>query len=147
MTKNITLIIATIALLTFCNCKKSVSQTTRPTTATVVSPKQETPNIEKVNAVEFSNRITDKKVQLVDVRTPNEYKGGHLKNAKNINVFDANFMTQMAKYKKDEPVYVYCRSGGRSMKAANMLKLKGYHVVNLNRGIIGWMSNGNKTVN
>lgn len=129
----------TISALSSC-----VTSPAKSTTSNKVS--QNEPTIKKVDAASFKVEVEGKKVQLVDVRTPGEYKQGHIENATNINVFDKNFLEQMAKYKKDQPVYVYCRSGGRSMKAANMLKAKGYQVVNLNGGFNGWMRSGYKSV-
>ncbi len=107
---------------------------------------QGTPVIRKVDTKTFKEETEDKKVQLVDVRTPREYAQGHIENAKNINVFDNDFINKMASYKKDQPIYVYCRSGSRSMRAAAMLKAKGYNVVNLNGGFIGWERSGFKSV-
>ena len=135
-----------LLLLTISIVLTSCGQTTKTDVKTVNTNKQavqQTATIEKLDTKSFYNRVNGKKVQLIDVRTPQEYVAGHLQNADNINIFDANFVQQVEKkYKKDEPVYVYCRSGGRSMKAASMLKSKGYHVVNLNGGFNGWMAQG-----
>ncbi len=131
----------TISALSSC-----VTSPTKTTTSNKVSQQEPTATIKKVDANGFKAEVEGKKVQLVDVRTPGEYKQGHIENAENHNVFDKNFMEQMAKYKKDQPIYVYCRSGGRSMKAANMLKSKGYNVVNLNGGFNGWVRSGFKSV-
>ncbi len=134
--KKIILLVAVTLVMTSCaQTKKEEKSTPKAKQETKVS-------IEKLDTKAFYERVNGKEVQLVDVRTPQEYAQGHLENAININVFDANFLEQMAKYKKDEPVYVYCRSGGRSMKAANMLKSKGYNVVNLNGGFNGWSALG-----
>ena len=48
--------------------------------------------------------------------------------------------------KKDETVLVYCRSGRRSMNAAEILTELGYKVINLEGGIIDWEGNGLPTV-
>ena len=103
-------------------------------------------SIKKVEAAGFKAEVEGKKVQLVDVRTPGEYTQGHLENAVNINVFDKAFISKAETLDKSKPVYVYCKSGGRSMKAANMLKSNGFNVVNLNGGIGSWMRNGFKVV-
>ncbi len=139
--KKIVLLLVLTVFFTSCgqNTKKEVSTATNKVAQKAVQQKT---TIERLDTKSFYERVNGKDVQLVDVRTPQEYAAGHLKNADNVNVFDADFITKMAKYKKDEPVYVYCRSGGRSMKAANMLKTKGYHVVNLNGGFNGWASQG-----
>lgn len=139
--KKILLLLTVSIVLTSCGqtTKKNNSTENKTTNSAV----QQTATIEKLDTKSFYNRVNGKKVQLIDVRTPQEYVAGHLQNADNINVFDANFVNQVEKkYKKEAPVYVYCRSGGRSMKAAQMLKSKGYHVVNLNGGFNGWTAQG-----
>ena len=139
-----TVLFLLFTLSTLASCVNNPKKTT-----TADKPTQEiqkTTSIRKVDTKTFKSEIEGKKIQLVDVRTPKEYVQGHIENSENINVFDNNFMAQMAKYKKDQPVYVYCRSGGRSMKAAGKLKAAGYNVVNLNGGFMGWEKNGYKSV-
>ncbi|MEJ1223037.1 rhodanese-like domain-containing protein [Sediminicola sp. 1XM1-17] len=76
-----------------------------------------------------------KSVVLVDVRTPSEFKAGHLKNAKNIDWLGDSFAQQFKDVSKDRPVYVYCKVGGRSYKAAEWLLANGYKdVTNLTGG-------------
>jgi len=72
---------------------------------------------------------------LVDVRTPEEFAQGYLDNAFNINWFDENFARQFESIDKDETIYVYCKKGGRSAKAQQLLDSLGYkNVVNLEGG-------------
>jgi rhodanese-related sulfurtransferase len=139
--KKVILLLAISVVLTSCG------QTTKKENSVNSAVKQQVikqnATIERLDAKSFYDRVNGKKAQLIDVRTPQEYAAGHLKNADNINIFDANFVDQIEKkYKKEEPVYVYCRSGGRSMKAAGMLKSKGFNVVNLNGGFNGWSAQG-----
>lgn len=87
----------------------------------------------------FANYLGDKKVQLVDVRTPEEYSQGHIAGARNIDFYDKSFVTEAVKaLDKSRPVAVYCRSGKRSAAAAGQLVAKGYKVVNLKGGVIAW---------
>jgi len=130
-------------LLTFSNSCKKVNQST--TTSQVV--KQVETTIEKVYPKEYSLRMDSIKVQLVDIRTQEEFKQGHIENADNINVLDSSFVKEITKYQKDIPVYVYCTAGGkRSEDAAKILKENGYNVVNLEGGLIEWTKIGNKVV-
>jgi rhodanese-related sulfurtransferase len=77
---------------------------------------------------------------LVDVRTPEEYKAGHIDNALNINWFDTDFAKQLEYLEKDQTIYVYCKKGGRSAKAANLLDSLGYrNVVDLEGGYDAWL--------
>lgn len=77
----------------------------------------------------------DLTAQIVDVRTAEEFKRGHLPKAINLNVKDSE---QLSKIDKSRPVYVYCQVGGRSAAAAQFLKEKGYNVFDLEKGILGW---------
>ena len=85
---------------------------------------------------------------LVDVRTPAEYKEGHLKGAINIDVKDSiNFMKKALEIlPKNKTVMVYCRSGKRSANAAGKLTAKGYFVFNLEGGITAWKEAGKEIV-
>ncbi len=92
-----------------------------------------------MDVAEFAKFITNDNVQLVDVRTPEEYAEGHLKGAENINVFDSDFVEQALKsLDKSKPVAVYCRSGKRSAEAAIKLSENGFKVTNLEGGILAW---------
>ncbi len=78
-------------------------------------------------------------VILVDVRTPEEFEAGHLVNAKNINLFDKDFVEKFQGISKEETIYVYCKKGGRSAKAQQRLDSLGYKkVVNLEGGYDAW---------
>ncbi|HMR15026.1 MAG TPA: rhodanese-like domain-containing protein, partial [Mariniflexile sp.] len=82
-------------------------------------------------------------VQLVDVRTPEEYNEAHIENAINIDVNGNNFTNEIAKLDKSKPVYIYCRSGGRSANAANIMQQEGFKTVNdLDGGFLNWQSKG-----
>jgi len=95
-----------------------------------------------VNVEEFSKLIADTAgVQLLDVRTPEEYAQGHIPGARLINMKDSSFMEQAeSQLVKDKPVAVYCRSGRRSASAARSLVKAGYEVINLSGGITAWKS-------
>ncbi len=96
--------------------------------------------IKNYNTDEFKAALQGKKAQLIDVRTASEFSGGHINKAKNIDVFNAsNFENECQKFNKEEPVYVYCRSGRRSTTAAKKLAKMGFtEVVNLKGGYMAW---------
>ena len=104
----------------------------------VQSPKSE--NIKILAPAEFNAAITQKNVQLVDVRTPREFSGGAIRNAINIDVFQKNLFHEKAnKLDKQKPVYLYCRSGNRSQQAARMLVSAGFEqVFDLRGGYMNW---------
>lgn len=88
---------------------------------------------------EYKAQIEKGKIQLVDVRTPNEYNSGHIKNAKNIDFFAASFESQFEKLDKEKPLYIYCRSGARSKKASNKLLAMGFtEIYDLKGGYLNW---------
>ena len=93
----------------------------------------------KISNEEAFKKINKKKVQLVDVRTTEEYSKKHLKNALHINWSDKeNFHASTQKLNKKKPVYVYCLSGGRSNKAAQYLAEQGFEVFDIDGGILKW---------
>jgi len=88
---------------------------------------------------EFNTKIQNKKVQLVDVRTLREFNDGHIIKAKNIDFYSRNFMAEINKLKKTQPVYLYCRTGARSRHAANKMgKMDFIEVYDLQGGISNW---------
>lgn len=100
-------------------------------------------NIVSVPASEFDKAIKADSMQLLDVRTPQEYAEGHIDGALNIDVRSDDFQKMAEKdLSKDSTILVYCRSGRRSMDAAEILTRLGYKVVNLKGGIIEWKEEG-----
>ena len=108
---------------------------------TFISCNQDKNNL--VSANKFSEIISnDKSVIIIDVRTPDEFNKGHLKNSLNINWFDENFDENLNIFSKDLPVMVYCLSGGRSSKANERIKSLGFkNVYELDGGILEWRRN------
>lgn len=95
---------------------------------------------------DFEKAIQVKGAQVVDVRTPDEFKQGFIKGAVNYNwLNEKEFVEQAKKLDKSQPVYVYCLSGVRSGKAADWLSSNGFtKVVNLDGGIKAWKDAGKK---
>ncbi|MCB4809365.1 rhodanese-like domain-containing protein [Tamlana sp. 62-3] len=89
----------------------------------------------------FSDSISTKTVQLVDVRTATEFNAGHIKNAKNIDVLKpSSFVERFSTLNKNEPVYLYCRSGKRSNRAAKKLDSLGFkEIYDLKGGYLNWI--------
>ncbi|GEQ87284.1 hypothetical protein ULMS_27920 [Patiriisocius marinistellae] len=77
--------------------------------------------------------------QLVDVRTTDEFKVSHLKDAQNICVTDNDFKEKAENLDRNKPVYVYCKRGGRSARAAKILQEMGFkEIYDLDGGITKW---------
>lgn len=107
---------------------------------------QSADSIRSVDATAFERAIQADSVQVVDVRTADEYAAGHIAHAVNIDVLQLAFMDSARRLDRHREVYVYCRSGKRSMAAARQLAAAGYRVVNLRGGIIEWAAAGKSVV-
>ncbi len=90
----------------------------------------------------------NKDIQLLDVRTPEEYKEGYIKGALLNNVFEANFVDFAKRnLNKEKPIYVYCRSGRRSVQATKMLQEQGFSkVINVEGGYKAWIKQNEKWI-
>ncbi|MDR1199848.1 MAG: rhodanese-like domain-containing protein [Prevotellaceae bacterium] len=82
----------------------------------------------------------DDKPQLIDVRTKAEFDAEHVKGAVNIDINKKDFLQKVTKkLKKDKIVYVYCRTGMRSLRAAKILSgLDFTRIYNLEGGLEAW---------
>lgn len=95
-----------------------------------------------LNTQEFAKIAASGKVQVLDVRTADEFKSGHLNKALQANWLDnKEFNDRTSHLDKNIPVYIYCLSGGRSGAAAEALRAKGFKVTNMEGGINAWKKN------
>ncbi|WP_435579546.1 rhodanese-like domain-containing protein [Gilvibacter sp.] len=102
--------------------------------------------IEQITVEQMTEALEDTSIQLIDVRTGQEYLTGHLKNSHNICVTDDDFEEKAASLDRDKPVYVYCKKGGRSARAAEILKEMGFKkIYDLEGGIVLWEESGQDT--
>lgn len=98
--------------------------------------------IKDIDPYKLNTILNNQDVQLLDVRTPNEFKSGHIKGSVNINYYDQDFSKQVLSLDKNKPVYVYCRSGVRSKYSSEILKKLGFKTIyNLRGGILNWSAN------
>jgi len=96
-----------------------------------------------VNEEQFAELMEKEAAFVLDVRTPNEWDGGFINGAHFMNYYDEDFKERLAKLNKDVPVLVYCKVGGRSGSAMDMMKGMGFtEVYNLSGGIDAWASQG-----
>lgn len=88
----------------------------------------------------YKEVIKDTSLALVDVRTKKEFEEGSLPGAVNIDFLDeANFYNAFEKYDREEPIYLFCRSGNRSLKAAQKLKDMGFkEIYDMEGGYLQW---------
>lgn len=81
----------------------------------------------KINCEQKNILVEEKNAVIIDVRTTDEYKESHMKNAINI-PYDQikKQITKEENINKETPIIVYCKSGARSNKAYNTLIEQGY---------------------
>jgi rhodanese-related sulfurtransferase len=82
--------------------------------------------------------------RLIDVREPDEYVDGHVPGA--VLVPLATVPDHLDAFAGDGPVYVICRTGGRSMRAAEFVAQQGIDAVNVAGGTMAWIASGRDTV-
>jgi len=92
---------------------------------------------------EFEKKLTQKNIQLLDVRTQEEYNSGHIKNALLADWTNQFvFKERIQALDKTKPLYTYCLSGARSSAAASWLRANGFReVYHLEGGITSWKRN------
>ena len=96
-------------------------------------------SFKSISTPAFKELIANNKVQLLDVRTPQEFELHKIEGALLINFYDTDFEKQAnAQLDVSIPVAIYCRSGIRSVGAGLLLMEKGFTVYNLKEGIISW---------
>jgi rhodanese-related sulfurtransferase len=93
-----------------------------------------------VDAITFSTKIHDtKSAVIIDVRTPEEYAGGFIGNAVNMDYYSPSFKSDISKLDKSQTYFVYCQGGGRSKSAAEVMQKEGFtKVYELNGGMSEW---------
>ena len=80
---------------------------------------------------------------IVDVRTPAEFREGHLPGAVNMDYFGGPFETQIQSLPKTAPVLLYCRTGNRSGSAYDVMTKAGIgNILHMNEGITKWQQLG-----
>lgn len=105
--------------------------------------KKDSPSVEIISSAELQTLSQLEAIQLVDVRTPQEYEEGHIIDFINIDFLSEDFQTRIKRLDKTKPVIVYCRSGGRSSRCASQLIEKGFvKVYDLEGGISKWIMDG-----
>ncbi len=78
-----------------------------------------------------------KEINLIDVREVDEYKSGHVENAKNLplSVLPFNYQEH---FNSNDTYYIMCHAGGRSANACSFLRKQGIKVVNVEGGYVSY---------
>ena len=96
-----------------------------------------------VDAKEAQSLVQEKKVVVLDIRTPAEYNEGHIPGATNIDYKASDFEKHIAKLDKSKSYIVHCAGGGRSTRSLPILKKQNFKATyHLDGGFTGWAENG-----
>ena len=109
------------------------------TTTGCLNEQKVSADVKLVSAEEMQNILEQEDVQLVDVRTPEEYENEHIVNSQNIDFRSPTFEEDVKQLDKSKPVILYCKSGRRSAECAKKLKDAGFEkIYDLEGGISKW---------
>lgn len=128
--KNLSLLLLA-GLAAACNQQPSQpTATTAPTAApaATTAPAATAPTA-VINTPAAKQLLAKPTTEVLDVRTPVEFMTGHLAQARNLNVSNDDFAQQVIQLDTSKTYVVYCRSGKRSSKAADIMYQKGFHHV------------------
>jgi len=105
-------------------------------------PAEEIPSVENISVEEVYEIMTGGEDYIIlDVRTLEEFGQGHMEGAVHIPVNELE--GRLGELSKDKPIIVYCKSGGRSSTAANLLAENGFtQVYDMGGGILEWVDKG-----
>ena len=100
---------------------------------TIQQPKVEV--LEKIK----SQDLVRKAYTIIDVRTPEEFEEGHIEGAQNINVKSEAFVAEIENLPKSDTLLIYCRTGKRSIYAAQVMVSFGFQkIYDLDGGFLNW---------
>ncbi|MGV6861725.1 MAG: rhodanese-like domain-containing protein [Putridiphycobacter sp.] len=120
-------LLAGFTFLVACGNTKEVAK--EETKEVVEEVKETGPIYKNVNAEEFKSLMSSNPGILLDVRTAQEFGGGYIPGAINIDYYSSTFKDEVSKLDKTKPIYVYCRSGARSGKSMIILQELGFNEV------------------
>ena len=99
--------------------------------------------VHRLDADAFSAKMKEHKGVILDVRTPEEFREGHIPGSVNIDYEAADFEAGLDTLNKEQAYYVYCRSGRRSGLAAEIMERKGFKdIYHLDGGLLDWNKRG-----
>jgi rhodanese-related sulfurtransferase len=135
MIKNLFVSLFAFSLLACGNAQTTSETATETTTETAVV--QQKPAVQNLTQGDLAGKIMEENVVLIDVRTPGEIAQGYIKGAqKFIDINGASFESEIQALDKSKTYVMYCRSGGRSGRAADYMVNNGFtNVYNLLGGI------------
>jgi rhodanese-related sulfurtransferase len=158
------LLILFILLISNVSCNANNSTPVNPTVSSSVppgsnasasiqtsNPVSTTPSVPAIDVKEayelIQNNQNNPDFIILDVRTPDEFKGGYIAGAINIDYYSSDFKNKISQMDRNKEYLVYCRSGVRGAASVQiMLDLGFTRVRNLSGGIVQWINAGLPTV-
>ncbi|MBK8304634.1 MAG: rhodanese-like domain-containing protein [Chloracidobacterium sp.] len=129
------ILLFTTAMILLTGCQSASTRNTDSGVANVPT------DIKEVSPTEAQAAVSKAYSQFIDVRTAEEYAGGHA--ARAVNVPLDTISSKLDTLEKNEPVYLICQTGNRSKKAAAILKESGFNnVLNVTGGTVAWQAAG-----
>lgn len=115
------------------------SQTSPKSNTEILSSIQDQTQFSAQDFAQLINHLTE--ATILDVRTPQEYRKGHIHDAMNADWNNSRFDEMVSELDKSEPVLVYCLSGGRSAQAVERLENLGFkQIYEMPGGMMEWRS-------
>ncbi len=136
---------AVLAVVGLAGCGKADQQSTPGTSTSQSSAASASPADLKtdMSVEEFAAAMARPGVVVLDVRTPQEFAAGHVKNAVNIDVEAPDFAARVGQLNRQRAYAVYCRSGNRSRVAMQIMRQQGMaNVGHLSQGFSAWTAAG-----
>ena len=134
MIKCVRFLAAAVAAVVFSACGQSASPPTPRADGTVLQ------HVDPDGAV---RRLADTNVVVLDVRTPDEFKAGHIRGAKLVDFRSADFAKKLGELDRSKTYLVHCASGGRSTSSLETFQKLGFKsVVHLDGGFNAWKREG-----
>ena len=136
--KKVTFVLMGALMMLACNSGNSQSENASADKVEVAQAARQDISVE-----EAQRMLGDSEVTVLDVRTANEFAGGHIANAINIDVNAPGFKEKIAELSTSGKYVVYCHSGKRSARSADMMAKEGFtSVYNVLGGISQWKASG-----
>lgn len=98
--------------------------------------------LNNLDAEQFGAKKAEGNVQIVDVRTSQEFETSHIEGALHIDYFEDKFWEKIEQLDKSKISLIYCRSGRRSIRVCTLMKNGGFDadkVFNLKGGMLEWI--------
>lgn len=127
-----------LALLLLAACGSSAPEAPASSSATTAPAREASTDVAGLKA-----KLDQGGVTLIDVRTPEEFAGGHVPGARSIPLDQLGARMDELKAYKDQDLYLICERGGRSLAATQQLASAGFsRPINVEGGTSAWRQAG-----